>query len=88
MQDEETRGEGAVPEVAACRHHWAIEAPRGATSWGRCKRCGEMREFRNSVGDSYWETASERLDGWARSHLGRPREVEPVLVGVGNAQDE
>ena len=28
-------------EVPTCQHHWLIETPRGATSHGHCKRCGE-----------------------------------------------
>ena len=49
------------PEVEApsCQHHWIIETPRGATSKGRCKRCGEEREFRNSANDHLWEDDSK-----------------------------
>ena len=42
-------------QVITCRHHWVIAAPEGATSMGRCKRCGEVKEFRNSSGDMMWE---------------------------------
>ena len=42
-------------EAPQCRHHWVIETPRGATSQGRCKLCGEEREFRNSAADTLWE---------------------------------
>lgn len=45
-------------EVPTCQHHWLIETPRGATSHGRCKRCGEEREFRNSATDHLWEDES------------------------------
>lgn len=31
-----------------CRHYWIIESPKGLTSKGFCKFCGEVREFRNS----------------------------------------
>jgi hypothetical protein len=44
-----------VVEAPVCRHHWLIETPHGATSLGRCKRCGEVREFRNSAADTLWE---------------------------------
>ena len=44
--------------AAACQHHWLIETPRGALSAGRCKRCGEEREFRNSATDHLWEDES------------------------------
>ncbi len=43
------------PQEPTCRHHWVIETPHGATSFGRCKVCDEVREFRNSAGDSLWE---------------------------------
>ncbi len=40
------------PEVgrrkrSRCTHHWVIETASGATSKGRCKRCGSVRSFRN-----------------------------------------
>lgn len=52
--------EAAAPEAPTCRHHWIIETPRGATSNGRCKRCGSEREFRNSATDHLWEDDSGR----------------------------
>lgn len=30
-----------------CKHRWDIEPPGGPTSKGRCRRCGEEREFSN-----------------------------------------
>jgi hypothetical protein len=50
-----------------CQHHWIIETPRGATSTGRCKRCGEEREFRNSANDHLWEDESGGYGGWRSS---------------------
>ncbi len=44
--------------VPTCQHHWVIDSPRGAMSEGRCKRCGELREFRNSANDHLWENDS------------------------------
>ena len=32
-----------------CAHHWSIETPKGPVSKGRCRLCGEEREFSNSV---------------------------------------
>ena len=34
-----------------CAHWWRIEVPRGPTSRGKCKLCGEEREFFNSQDD-------------------------------------
>ena len=31
-----------------CVHWWRIEIPEGPTSRGKCSRCGDEREFRNS----------------------------------------
>jgi hypothetical protein len=45
-------------EAPTCQHHWVIETPRGSLSAGRCKRCGEQREFRNSASDHVWEDES------------------------------
>jgi hypothetical protein len=42
-------------EIPTCRHHWLIESPHGATSFGRCKLCNEVKEFRNSAADTLWE---------------------------------
>ncbi len=42
-------------EKPTCRHHWMIDSPHGTTSNGRCKICGEVREFRNSAADGLWE---------------------------------
>jgi hypothetical protein len=50
----ETVAETVVP---TCAHHWKIESPRGALSIGRCKRCGEEREFRNST-EYVWDNDS------------------------------
>lgn len=49
LQDREV---SAAPQ---CRHHWIIESPQGATSWGVCKLCDTKKEFPNSASDSLWE---------------------------------
>ncbi len=57
----EERPQAAAPtevEAPTCRHHWLIDSPRGALSKGRCKICGEEREFRNSATDHVWEDDS------------------------------
>ena len=41
-----------------CSHHWIIETPKGPVSNGRCKLCGEEKEFSNSV---------ETRGGWTPS---------------------
>lgn len=58
---------------ATCQHHWIIETPRGATSTGRCKRCGEEREFRNSANDHLWEDESGGGYGGWRGGRSAPR---------------
>jgi hypothetical protein len=34
-----------------CHHYWVIEVANGPTSLGRCKHCGETREFFNAFPD-------------------------------------
>jgi hypothetical protein len=48
---------------ALCRHHWVIETPNGSVSGGRCKRCGTLKEFRNSSEDMMWDSDSFSLNG-------------------------
>jgi len=53
---------GVVPSPAnmlrlsniMCTHHWVIDRPNGPLSEGVCQRCGEKREFRNSVDNPPW----------------------------------
>jgi hypothetical protein len=52
---EKPKDEETTPDLSGCQHHWVIASPRGALSEGRCKRCGEEREFRNSTGDYVWD---------------------------------
>jgi hypothetical protein len=39
-------------------HFWRIESPNGRTSVGRCKYCGDTKEFLNSVHITGWERSS------------------------------
>lgn len=55
MVNEVALAEIGAPVAPECRHHWLIESPHGATSWGACKLCGERREFTNSAADALWE---------------------------------
>lgn len=54
----EKRPENEFEQGPTCQHHWSIEMPAGATSKGRCRRCGEVRDFRNSADDYLWEKDS------------------------------
>jgi hypothetical protein len=38
-------------EITACAHWWKIEQASGHMSRGTCRRCGEVREFYNSMPD-------------------------------------
>jgi hypothetical protein len=39
------------PPVDGCHHFWVIEVANGPKSVGRCKNCGESREFFNAFPD-------------------------------------
>ena len=70
-------------EAPTCRHHWVIESPHGATSAGRCKICGEVKEFRNSAADTLWEGDPMNSISKMGGNRSRPvvAEVSPGLKG-------
>ncbi len=81
MNDTAVR-ENMEQQVAACRHHWVIAAPAGATSMGRCKVCGQAREFRNSAGDGLWDRdRSEAGDASWNGSLRRDSILAPTDEG-------
>jgi hypothetical protein len=43
--------EKPVPPVDRCSHYWVIEVANGPKSLGKCKHCGEVREFFNAIPD-------------------------------------
>jgi len=56
--EEKRPAEMAEVTLPTCQHHWLIDTPKGSTSRGHCKRCGEERDFRNSAQDHLWEGES------------------------------
>jgi hypothetical protein len=67
-------------EAPACRHHWLIESPRGALSLGRCKICGEEREFRNSANDYIWDDDTSTPGGSGIGSLGGVRPTPKLAL--------
>ena len=62
-----------------CVHYWIIEVPEGPTSTGRCKYCGEVREFSNVWENSYNDNIhrpntvrikERELNPWVRDEIG------------------
>jgi len=85
----EIQQENEVEQGPTCKHHWSIEMPAGSTSRGRCRRCGEVRDFRNSADDYLWEKDSGSGKTPWRGTRG-PRKTtadddEQVTVAAGNA---
>lgn len=45
-------------------HYWLIPEPNGPSSLGKCKKCGEEREFLNGSADSdAWERRNGVSEG-------------------------
>ena len=42
-------------EHQKCPHYWVLETPSGPVSRGKCKICGEEREFSNIFTASWYE---------------------------------
>ena len=74
-------------EQPSCQHHWAIASPRGAMSGGRCKRCGEEREFRNSTTDYVWDDDSTKDKGYTpwRGSRSSPKMIDDVQAASAGA---
>ena len=36
-----------------CQHHYMLDPPKKKTSWGKCKYCGDEKEFSNLPDLSY-----------------------------------
>ena len=49
-------------EEADHGHHWLIENPNGPTSRGTCKVCGVIREFKNSIQITSWESDGNHVN--------------------------
>ena len=71
-----------------CQHHWVIATPRGAMSEGRCKRCGEEREFRNSAHDYVWEgDTGSGYNAWRGARPARgPADHDEVAASPSDAK--
>lgn len=50
---------------SAC--HWVIDPPNGPVSTGKCKKCGESKEFKNSVEFSSWYGSKSDFDDKKKS---------------------
>jgi len=58
---EVVEAEEVEEEESDCCHHWVIESPNGPTSNGVCKVCGVIREFKNSIQVTSWESDGNHL---------------------------
>ena len=59
-----------------CAHHWIIGRAAGPASKGKCRLCGEEREFSNSV-ETYggWTNRSGKVNGGQAARV----QAEPDL---------
>lgn len=59
--------------IAICVHHWIVDLADGPTSMGRCKRCGEKREHKNSVTDpKNWHALDKKRQENDPEYFNRP----------------
>jgi len=60
--------------IRKCPHYWIIESPKGPTSKGVCKFCGEEREFDSFGPDSWsqWEHGTSTSAEFSGSGLPGP----------------
>ena len=83
---EKNTGQEPETQEITCQHHWVIDTPRGALSQGRCKRCGEEREFRNSAHDYVWEGDSgSGYNAWRGARPARGGSDDDEVAAAPNA---
>ncbi len=49
MREGKMNNKVEVAKQQKCMHHWIIDSPHGHMSYGKCKRCGAVAEFFNTV---------------------------------------
>jgi len=58
-------------------HHWDIEPSKSATSTGKCRKCGGIQKFHNSIGAvTTWKEAGQQFkkNRVGLTNLGRKEE--------------
>ena len=72
-------GESAIgPDIQdqpECQHHWVIAKPSGPVSRGKCRLCGEEKDFQNFMENAPWS----RAKGKRPANDARRTKEEPVV---------
>jgi hypothetical protein len=48
VKEKEVIRQSTQKEEQKCHHYWVIDVANGPSSLGKCKHCGEKREFLNA----------------------------------------
>ncbi len=51
------KNKAGVTKQQKCIHHWIIDSPHDHMSYGKCKRCGAVAEFSNTLLTDFVERA-------------------------------
>jgi len=49
MREGKMKNKVEVTKQQKCIHHWIIDPPSDNMSYGKCKRCGTVAEFSNTL---------------------------------------
>jgi hypothetical protein len=79
---EKNKKEEAEVQASGCQHHWSIETPAGSLSKGRCRRCGEERDFRNSAETYMWEKDSGGGTPWRGKRASKTTSDDSEQISV------
>ena len=84
LLDNERISDNVEPDNApTCCHHWVIQPAVGPVSEGECQKCGEVKEFKNSIDyETEWtarrELARSESGGQPAPPPGAPNSMEDV----------
>ncbi len=70
-------------QLPTCCHHWAIQPAVGPVSEGECQKCGEIRNFKNSIDyETEWtarrELARSESEGQPGAQTDTPDSMEQI----------
>ena len=66
-------------QISACLHHWIIEPAVGPVSAGSCQKCGEVKEFKNSIDyETEWTNRREMARSKSSTPVDALEEVDEI----------
>ncbi len=74
--------------LPTCCHHWVIQPALGPVSEGECQKCGEVREFKNSIDyETEWTARRELARSESGGHPGAQTDASDSMEQIDEIAD-